>query len=192
MQIPPVQLSDRSDSLSMDLALSDIRYLFEAPEIDPLAGSHLGQSGVEMVLQRLKRAKLPKEGHLQLRISAPADQVSPAAQAQLASTLKAHAAARIAGEEEALFFLRRETRQSLRMGGLFLAACLILAALVDLLTILPPFLQALLRESLIIAGWVGLWHPLDLLLYSWWPSRYRIGLLKRLKTAEVQLQATQG
>ena len=187
MPVPPVQLSDVSDGREMVLALSDIRYLFEAPEIDPMAGSYMGLSGLEEILARLKRERLPRGGRLHLRISAPASDTNAAG---IGAALSAYAAAQIAAEETNLQLIRRETAQSLRVGGLFLAACLILAALVDHLTLLPPFVQALLRESLVIAGWVGLWHPLDLLLYSWWPNRYRISLWKHVKAAEVSLQPT--
>ncbi|WP_199553394.1 hypothetical protein [Sandaracinobacteroides hominis] len=172
----------------MDLTLRDLDHLFRQPELDPLNGSFSTQSGVEAVLQRLKRARLPKSHQLRLSIQLPADQISTDTRAQVASALAAYAATRIAEEQESLHFLGRETRQSLRMGGLFLIACLTLAALVDYLNALPSFVQTLLRESLVIAGWVGLWHPLDLLLYAWWPSRYRISLLKHLETADVQLK----
>ena len=185
---PPVQLSESSNSRRMALTLADIRYLFEAPAIDPMAGSHMGFSGLDEILARLKREKLPKGERLQLHLSAPADQIGATTQTDLGRALSAYATAQIAAEENNLQLIRRETAQSLRVGGLFLAACLILAALVDHLTLLPPFVQSLLRESLVIAGWVGLWHPLDLLLYSWWPNRYRIGLLKHVKDAELSLQ----
>lgn len=188
MQPPPVQLSEESDCHAMTLSLAEARYLFEAPALDPMAGSHLGQSGVDMVLQRLKRQKLPRETPLALSIRLPTAQAGADSEAQLQAALSAYTAAQIASEEDGLKLLRRETGQSLRVGGLFLAVCLTLSALVDLFTFLPPFAQTLLRESLVIAGWVGLWHPLDLLLYSWWPARFRIGLLNRLKTARVQLQ----
>lgn len=171
----------------MALSLADRCYLFEAPAIDPLAGSHLGVSGLDEMLARLKRQKVPKGERLQLEIRVPADQAEPQAQAQLREALSAHLAARIASEAENLHFLRRETAQSLRVGGLFLVVCLILSAIVDQLTILPTFVQTLLRESLVIAGWVGLWHPLDLILYAWWPNRYRISLLQHLQSAQVHI-----
>lgn len=189
MQAPPVQISDGADAKAMTLSLADRRYLFEAPAIDPLAGSHLGVSGLDAMLARLKRRKLPKAERLALEIRVPADQADPPAQAQLREALSAHLAARIASEGDNLHFLRRETAQSLRVGGLFLIVCLILSAIVDQLTILPVFAQTLLRESLVIAGWVGLWHPLDLILYGWWPNRYRIGLLQHLQSAQVRIIA---
>jgi hypothetical protein len=187
MPTPPVLLSETSDARHMDLWLDTPGLLFSGPAIDPMAGSHLGRSGLEEVMLRLKRRKLKPGERLQLDVRLPAATVGPETQAQLHAALVAHLDARIASEEDALHFLRRETIQSLRVGGLFLTACLVLSAVVDRLTGLSAFLQILLRESLIIAGWVGLWHPIDLLLYSWWPNRYRISLLKYVQAAELRL-----
>jgi hypothetical protein len=46
-----------------------------------------------------------------------------------------------------------------------------------------------LRESLIIAGWVVMWHPLEVLLYGLWPVTRERRLLERLAEAEVLLSA---
>lgn len=188
MPISPVQLSETSDARTMVLSLSDLRYLFEAPDIDPLAGIYVEQSGVDAVLQRLKREKLRRANDLTLKLNIPTEQIGPGTQTQVKDALAVYAGAQIENEEDGLALLRRETLQSLLVGGLFLATCLVLAALVDQFQILPSFAQELLRESLVIAGWVGLWHPMELLLYSWWPNRYRIGLLRRLKAAKLELQ----
>jgi len=177
-----------SDERTMVLSLSDLRYLFEAPDIDPLAGIYLDQSGVDAVLQRLKREKLRGPEHLTLKVNVPAEQIGPDTQTRIKNALVAYAGAQIESEEDSLLLLRRETLQSLLVGGVFLATCLVLAALIDKFQILPSFAQELLRESLVIAGWVGLWHPMELLLYAWWPNRFRIGLLRRLKTATLELQ----
>jgi hypothetical protein len=45
----------------------------------------------------------------------------------------------------------------------------------------------ILRESLVIAGWVVMWHPLEVLLYGVWPVARERRLLDRLAKAEVDL-----
>jgi hypothetical protein len=44
----------------------------------------------------------------------------------------------------------------------------------------------ILRESLIIAGWVVMWHPLEVLLYGLWPVIRERRLLERLAAADVR------
>lgn len=38
----------------------------------------------------------------------------------------------------------------------------------------------ILRESLLIGGWVAMWRPMEIFLYDWWPIWARIRLLDRL------------
>ena len=43
------------------------------------------------------------------------------------------------------------------------------------------------QESLIIVGWVALWHPMGIFLYDWWPIRAEAKLLDRLAEMDVQV-----
>lgn len=74
--------------------------------------------------------------------------------------------------------LMRQGRISLAVGLLFLAACFSLsevAAKVGYGTA-----AALIRESLMIGGWVAMWRPLEIHLYDWWPLRNERRLFERL------------
>ena len=186
MPAAPVGLA--VDGHAAELVLADLRYLFEAPPVDPLAGAVDGQSGFERLIGELKRHKLPHEP-LQLAIRVPPEQAGAPMQDRAGAAWRAFIDAQMRSLDNDRCLHRRELAQSLRIGGLFLMVCLVLSALVDQLSMLPPFVQTLLRESLVIAGWVGLWHPLDLLLYAWWPLRYRTVLLRYVRAAGVTLTA---
>jgi hypothetical protein len=78
-------------------------------------------------------------------------------------------------------------RRSLSIGILVLAVCLIVARSI------PPSPQAsafgwILRESVLILGWVANWRPLEIFLYDWWPLARRRDLYLRLAAARVELQ----
>lgn len=45
----------------------------------------------------------------------------------------------------------------------------------------------LVQESVVIGGWVALWHPLNIFLYDWWPVRAEIRLFERLGGMQVQV-----
>jgi len=45
----------------------------------------------------------------------------------------------------------------------------------------------LLKESLIIGGWVALWRPLEIFLYDWWPILAEARLYDRLSVMDVRL-----
>ena len=45
----------------------------------------------------------------------------------------------------------------------------------------------LLRESLLIGGWVAMWRPLEIFLYDWWPIRAEAKLYDRLAEMPVRI-----
>ena len=49
----------------------------------------------------------------------------------------------------------------------------------------PSHLAPLVREGLIILGWVANWRPIEIFLYDWWPIRRRRILYARLAKADV-------
>ncbi len=78
-----------------------------------------------------------------------------------------------------------EGRISLLIGLSFLALCMFAA---DLLT---PFVAVtpvnVLKESLMIGGWVAMWRPMQLFLYEWWPLLRRMRIYRNLAHALVHV-----
>ena len=42
-----------------------------------------------------------------------------------------------------------------------------------------------LREGLAVAGWVAMWHPMQIFLYDWWPLRRELRTYQRLAEATI-------
>ena len=45
----------------------------------------------------------------------------------------------------------------------------------------------IVREGLLIGGWVAMWRPLEIFLYDWWPIRAEAHLFDRLSAMAVQV-----
>jgi len=45
----------------------------------------------------------------------------------------------------------------------------------------------LLRESLLIGGWVAMWKPLEIFLYDWWPILGKRRIQDRLSRIQVRI-----
>lgn len=76
-----------------------------------------------------------------------------------------------------------EGRRSLMIGLGFLALCLLGADLLSVYTTNTFF--RLLKESLLIGGWVAMWRPLQIFLYDWWPFMHRRSVYRNLGHAKV-------
>jgi hypothetical protein len=81
--------------------------------------------------------------------------------------------------------LLREGRLSLAIGLGFMMTCLLIQHYVVGVGH-GPF-RDVLRESLTIAGWVGMWQPIQIYLYSWWPLRRQRRILTELSQVPVEL-----
>lgn len=84
-----------------------------------------------------------------------------------------------------LVLMLREGRTSLLIGLCFLAACLMGADLLPAGNDHPAL--RVLREGLMIVGWVAMWRPMQIFLYEWWPLARRIRILKSLSEASVHV-----
>ena len=74
-----------------------------------------------------------------------------------------------------------------------LVGLLVMAACISLSTILPPLIPQrepgfIVREGLIILGWVANWRPIEIFLYDWWPLVRRRKLFERLSQSPVRVQ----
>jgi hypothetical protein len=85
----------------------------------------------------------------------------------------------------------RDGRVSLSIGLIFLAAAIGVGSVLAN-SFLGRASGALLREGLLIGGWVAMWRPLEIFLYDWWPIRAEAALFDRLSAMPVRIVQTQG
>lgn len=79
-----------------------------------------------------------------------------------------------------------EGRVSLLIGLGFLGMCLLGADILAAGFANNTFLR-LLKESLLIGGWVAMWRPIQIFLYGWWPIVRRGRIYRNLGRAIVQV-----
>jgi hypothetical protein len=89
------------------------------------------------------------------------------------------------GERRQLKELFHRGRISLVIGIAFLALTLVLSKLLEAWP--TGSMIDVLRTSLAIAGWVGMWRPMELFLYDWWPILAQARLSERLAAMPVRV-----
>jgi len=128
--------------------------------------------------------EFPQDSHF--RIIVHIEKMPPEDPAPLvAEAIHNHFEYKSALAKRTLRLLLLEGRTSLLIGIGFLALCLIAA---DLLSGFASntFLK-LLKESLLIGGWVAMWRPLQIFLYGWWPIVRKIRIFRNLGRASVHV-----
>jgi hypothetical protein len=114
----------------------------------------------------------------------PAD---PDAADILREAVHQHFRRKAAATRRRLRALFQHGRISLAIGVVFLGAMIWLANLIPAATEGGGF-RLVLRESLLIAGWVAMWRPMEIFLYDWWPIRKEANFQDRLAAMPVQIR----
>ena len=89
---------------------------------------------------------------------------------------------------------RRRLRELFRRGRISLMiAVAFLGASIGIGNAVANFLRdtrlaEIIREGLLIVGWVAMWRPLEVFLYDWWPIRAEAHLFDRLSTMPVRIE----
>ena len=171
-------------SAEIEVRVAELRQLFHAIDPSPFRERDLDPRAEEFIVGWAR--DLPRDAPLALRVhleraAGRADEATLLGQA-----IHQYFKARAAGSRRTLRELFRRGRMSLLIALGFLGASL---ALVDLIgNISDSGFAALLREGLLIVGWVAMWRPLEVFLYDWWPILADVRLLDRLSRMPVRIE----
>ena len=157
--------------------------LFTVPEPDPFDPRVRFASGLETIVSELKPKALIRK--VRTTIVLPSDQITPDAEARLREALTRHCQYHVRQNRQDLISLRWQGIKALQNGIIFLGVCLLLSTLFENAEILPEWLRRFGGEGFLIAGWVSLWHPIEILLYEWWPFSRQIHIYESIMRMEI-------
>jgi hypothetical protein len=172
---------------TVDLYLSDIHNFFQTPEIDPFLGENIEASGIDQLIDTMNARPSRQRGIRQIIIHLPSAMIEPGLPAKVSAAINnyCNAQIRLAVQKKREIWL--EGRKSLRIGLVFWAICLALSLLFEEVIFTRHAFGRLFGEGFIIAGWVGLWRPAELLLYDWRPYSREKKRYEEIKTMDVRI-----
>ena len=168
----------------IEVRVGELQQLFNAMDASPFRERDLDPDAEEFIASWAREA--PRGASLALLVDvnrAPGLSDEPAA---LRDTVHEFFTHRAQVSRTRLRELLRIGRTSLVVGTVFLAAALGLGDLVAS-AMKGQRLGELLREGLVICGWVAMWRPLEIFLYGWWPIRRQALLYDRLGAMPVRI-----
>jgi hypothetical protein len=168
----------------LDLRLAEWRQLFDSMDPAPFRQRDLDPRAEEYIVEWAQDVRADRPLALIIHLDQKAgtfdeDRVLP-------ESVHAFFKVRAAAARRRLRQLLQEGRRSLLISLVFLAAMVVVG---DLLTGLITRERSgeILKESLLIGGWVAMWRPLEIFLYGWWPIRVEARLCDRLSGAFVHV-----
>jgi hypothetical protein len=170
----------------IEVHLADMNQIFNSIDPSPFQEKDLDRNAEEFIVSWAR--ELPKERPLALLVQLDKPAVTAAVCDVLRDAVRTYFKNRSAQTKRRLSQLFRTGQTSLVIGLLFLAACLVAG---DWLLRLYPASHVvnIVREGLMIVGWVAMWRPLKIFLYDWWPIRSERRLYNRLSRMAVRICA---
>jgi hypothetical protein len=170
---------------TIELELRTLPQLFNSMDPSPFHERDLDDDAEKYIVSWA--TEYPSEAPLRLIVRLIQPLPEGDAQAVVSNAVEHFFAYRAEMARRELRDLLRRGRLSLLIGLVFIAVCL---ATVQLLSVWSDHtIVRILKESLVIGGWVALWRPMEIFLYDWWPIARLRRLYERLSrmTVEVRL-----
>ena len=161
----------------IDIKLRNADQLFDGRDPAPFRERDLDENAVEYILGAFQ--ELPAKVQIKMVFWIAGEPSLQISVETLVEAVRAH----FTYEVEKL---RRRTREHVRQGQLTLMVGLTVLAV--FLTLAGLTERPILREGLVIIGWVAMWRPLEVLLYDWWPLVRQRRLSARVVEAEITVE----
>ncbi|MFN2564467.1 MAG: hypothetical protein ABR499_05580 [Gemmatimonadaceae bacterium] len=171
----------------IEVHVGELRQLFNAIDPAPFREKDLDPNAEEFIVGRAKDVARDVPFALLVHLDRPAGLADEPV--ILRDAIGEFFGNRAAAARRRLRELFRVGRTSLLIGLVFLAASIGLGEVIES-ALSGRRLGGILRESLLIGGWVAMWRPLEIFLYDWWPIRAEAKLFDRLSAMAVRIVYT--
>jgi hypothetical protein len=172
------------DCVVIEVHVAELKQLFNAIDPSPFRERDLDPNAEAFIVDWAREAPADSLLGLVVYLDRPAG--LPEEPAILRDAVREFFRHRAQVSRQRLRELFKRGRTSLVIGVTFLAVSLLsgnfLAKLLG-----ENQLGEVLRESLLIGGWVAMWRPMEIFLYDWWPIRSEARLSDRLSAMPVRI-----
>jgi hypothetical protein len=170
----------------IEIHVDELIQLFHSIDPSPFPERDLDPRAEEFIVAWARESRRDARLALVVHMNRPGGKPDEAA--GLERAIQGFFARRALTSRRSLRQLFRRGRVSLLIGIIFLALSIGAGeVLVGMLA--ERRLGPILRESVLIGGWVAMWRPLEIFLYDWWPILAEARLFDRLAVMPVRIEA---
>ncbi len=171
----------------IEIRLAELKQLFNSIDPSPFGERDLDPKAEEFITSWAREAAGNVPLALLVHLDRPAGLATePAA---LRESIMQFFAERSKAAARRLRQLFRVGRTSLVIAIAFLAISLAVGGVIET-ALGGRRLGELIREGLLIGGWVAMWRPIEIFLYDWWPIRAEVKLFDRLSAMPLRISYT--
>jgi hypothetical protein len=168
----------------IDIKVAQSRQLFDGRDPAPFRERDLDEDAVEYLLAAAE--EIPTAQPLAIAVTISEEPEPRMASDSIVEAVHGHF--RYEYEQ-----IQRRLREHIRRGQMSLAVGLtmlvVFLTLAEFTRSLPSgTVRDILREGLVITGWVAMWRPLEVLLYDWWPMIVERRQITRVLEAPVSIR----
>ena len=172
-----------SDRATIEVHVAELRQLFNTIDPSPFREKDLDPGAEEFIVEWAREVPSDRPLALVVHVDRPAGAEDESALRDGVRGFFSHSAEMSRRRLRQLF---ARGRTSLAIGIAFLGVSLLLGDLLARALGARPIAE-LVRESLLIGGWVAMWRPMEVFLYDWWPIRAEARLADRLAAMPVRV-----
>jgi hypothetical protein len=169
----------------IEVRVAELRRLFDEIDPSPFQERDLDPKAVEFIVEWSR--DLPAASPLALVVHLERAAGPPEEAVLLRDAVHEFFSQRAVGSRRQLRELFRRGRTSLAIALVFLGASIAVGDALGM-SFQDSHVVAVLREGLLIVGWVAMWRPLEVFLYDWWPIRAEARLYDRLSAMPVRIE----
>jgi hypothetical protein len=161
--------------------------LFSDREFDPFIDD---PDVLASIAQIARFAKLTSRlATMRLRVMLPPAEVLPQTQTRVERAIQRYCSHKLAELRFEMEEWRHEALSTFLWGLGFFAISLLLTAGIERAGLLPDAIRTLAVETLVIAGWVIMWQPMDTLILGWLPTRKQERTFRAIASMRATIEA---
>jgi hypothetical protein len=168
----------------IEVRVRALEQLFNSMDPSPFHEKELDPDAVDYIVGSAK--ELPDQSPAVLRVYVDQSTALPEEDRILEEAVRAHFARQSQHSRRELRELLRRGWTSLVIGLAFLGASVVAGEFIMRQMAERP-LATVLRESLLIGGWVAMWRPMEIFLHDWWVIRDERRIYDRLGQMAVRI-----
>ncbi|MGE0633418.1 MAG: hypothetical protein AB7O96_13485 [Pseudobdellovibrionaceae bacterium] len=171
----------------IEVRVKSSQQLFDARDPAPFRERDLDDDFVEYILSSVREFALSSS--LKIVIYVEEIETKDLPKDSIREAIRGYFAYQIDLQRGDLKTFMKRAQLFLLIGLLVLVSCIGVAQ--SLVIPIPPGPIGILREGIVIFGWVSIWKPIELILFDWYPLLEKLRFYKKLLGMEIDIRFTE-